>query len=359
VDVPDGRGVALRFTVLAMVLAITLGMAEAGLRISGLAPPPALSSVSEAEFRRIPGIFAPGQRVRQQPGTPFEHLVTIDTLGYRGHNFPRARPVGELRVFFAGDSFIFGHNVADHETLPAQLERLLSEQCGSSTVINAGLSGSTIVAQAELIRRGLVLDPSLVVLMYHENDIDELAHVRVWDQLAQNRRVKSTFPLSLAYQVARHSALGAVGLQARVAYQFRRQTLERDPEVVFGEAWLEPTRLEYRQRLQTVADSLYARGIPLLFVAFPHPESVTAGAGGRDYDWVLTAAADLGIPVVDLLPALLAGGVDVEDAYLVPQDYHPSPAGHALAAEHLAERLARTIAPRQCVETTLMAPELR
>jgi lysophospholipase L1-like esterase len=343
--VPDRRGVALGFAVSAAVLAMVLGMAETGLRISGLAPPPALSSVSEAEFRRIPGIFAPGQVVRQQPGTPFEHLVTIDTLGYRGLNFPRARTVGELRVLFAGDSFTFGHNVADHETLPAQLERLLSERCGPATVVNAGLSGSTILAQAELIRRGLVLDPTLVILMYHENDIDELAHVRTWDQLAQNRRVKSAFPLSLVYRVARKSALGAVALQARLAYQFRRQALKRDPEAVQDEAWLEPTRLEYRQRLQNVADSLSARRIPLLFVAFPHPESVTAGAGGRDYDWVLSAAVDLGIPVVDLLPTLLAGEIKVEDAYLVPHDYHPSPAGHALAASHLAERVARIIPP--------------
>jgi lysophospholipase L1-like esterase len=130
--------------------------------------------VTEQEFRRVPGIFQPNQRVEQQQGTEFAHVATIDSLGYRGEHLPRAKPPGEFRVLFAGDSFTWGHNVGDDETLPAQLEARLGEACGAARVVNAGLSGSTILGQGELIRRGLAIDPDVVVLMFHENDIDEL-----------------------------------------------------------------------------------------------------------------------------------------------------------------------------------------
>jgi hypothetical protein len=338
-SMPDRRHAGFRIALVVLGGIVVLAAAEGSLRMSGLAPPPALSTVSDADFQRVPGIFDPGQVVRQQPGTDFEHRVTIDSLGYRGADFPRARPPGEVRVLFAGDSFTFGHNVEDHETLPARLERVLADRCGSARVVNAGLSGSTILAQAELIRRGLVLDPTQVVLMYHENDLDELAHVRIWEQLARNRRVKSSFPLSLPYRAARHSALGAVALQARVSYQFRRQRLARNGSEP-DESWVEPTRREYRERLQGIGELLAAAGTPLLFVAFPHPESVAAGQGGRDYDWVLETAAGLAIPTVDLLSALRSAEAGVDSLFLVPRDYHPSPYGHAYAARLVAGFLA-------------------
>jgi lysophospholipase L1-like esterase len=327
-----------------MIALATMGMVEIVLRITGLAPPRALSTVSEADFQRLPGIFDPGQVLVQQPGTQFQHTVTIDSLGYRGGNFPRARPVGETRVLFAGDSFTFGHNVEDDETLPAQLQRMLQARCGAARVINAGLPGSTILAQAELVRRGLVLDPSVVIVMYHENDIDELAHVRIWDQLAHNRRVKSAFPTSLAYRAARHTAIGGVALQARVSFQLRRQTLGRqtlDQDTTDAHhEWVEPARSEYASTLKGVAKLLNERDVPLVFVAFPHPESVMAGTGARDYAWVVRTAYRLGLPAVDLLHDLVGSGVSVNQLYLVPGDYHPSAAGHAFAAARIAETLS-------------------
>jgi hypothetical protein len=338
-SMPDRRVKAFRFALASLIVLAVMGGLEAGVRLAGLSPPTPLFTVSAADFDRVPGIFDPGQVVRLQAGTPFEHTVTIDSLGYRGGHFPRVRPAGEMRVLFAGDSFTFGHNVEDHETLPAQVEGELRRRCsGDALAINAGLSGSTILAQAELIRRGLELNPLAAVLTYHENDLEELAHVRTWDQLARNRRIKSAFPLSLVYRVARHSSLGAIGLQARVGHRLRRHTLKRAEEAQ-DTSWIEPARVEYRDRLQSVADRVVRHGTHLVFVTFPHSASVANRQGGRDYDWVVQTARDAGLPTVDLLQEFLDAGVVVDSMFLVPDDYHPSPAGYAFAAVRIADQL--------------------
>jgi lysophospholipase L1-like esterase len=248
-----------------------------------------------------------------------------------------------MRVFFSGDSFTWGHNVGDDDTLPAQLQSRLQDLCGAVTVVNGGLSGSTILEEQAMIERGLAVDPTVVVLMYHENDIPELIHERIWEQLALNRARKSRPPLSLVYPLLRRTVAWNLAQEILRARRFRAEAVQAEAS---GEARgdshedLARARKEYRARLDSVANMLAERDIPLLFVAFPHPESVTAGRGGEHYSWVVGTAGELDLPTVDLLEILVAEEVPVEQAYLVPMDYHPSPTGHAFAASRLAEVLS-------------------
>jgi lysophospholipase L1-like esterase len=327
----------LLISVLAACAALVI--AELALGWSGLAPPPGLFTVSEGEFQRVPGIFAPNQRVVEQPNTQFAHVTTIDSLGYRGRHIPRIKPPGELRVLYVGDSFTWGHNVGDAETLPAQLEARLMAHCGVARVINAGLSGSTILGQAALAERGLVMDPDVVILMFHENDIDELLNVRIWDQLAMNRRAKSRFPLGAIYPLVRESALWRLTLDATRTR--RLQAGLASTPATPPDAGPAAGREEYRDRLLALASRLEEAGVPFLFAAFPHPKSVAEGRGGADYAWVVDAAASAGLEVVDLLETLLESGESVEDMFLVPLDYHPSPLGHAVAADRISRVLLR------------------
>lgn len=324
-------------------------MAEVGLRMVGQAPPPSLFTVTEAEFRRIPGTFAPGQRAVSAEGTEFEHVTTINSLGYRGADFDLVKPPGELRVLFAGDSFTWGHNVQDDETTPARLEATLRRRCGPAVVVNAGFSGTSILAHQAIIARGLAVAPDVVVLMYHENDIDELVHTRMWEQLAANRRAKSSFPVSVVYPVVRNSALWNLALHARRLLLSRGADAGRSEAAPGESPGVEEARKEYRERLESVRDDLRERGVLLLFVMYPHPESVAAGSGGRDYDWIRDAAAELAVPTLDLLDPLEAGPLTVEEAYLVPLDYHPSAAGHAFAAGVVSDALFSRFDLGKCI----------
>jgi lysophospholipase L1-like esterase len=328
-----------RFLLAGLAILLALACTEGVLRVSGLAPAPGVSTVTEGEFGRIPGLFSPGQSLVRAPGTRFEHRITINSLGYRGAELPRLPSAGELRVFLAGDSFTWGHNVDDHETLPARLEEALSAACtGPVRVINAGVSGSTILAQAALVERGLELEPDRVVIVFHENDIEELIHTRLWELLADNRRAKSRFPLSLVYPWARHTALWRLVVSAT---QSRRINVaaKGQPAPPPREEERRAAREEYARRAGEVVDLLSRQGIPLLYVTFPHPASVLEGEGGGDYRWALQWARHAGVATVDLLDPLRESGIPLKMAYLVPEDYHPGPAGHTLAARVLADAL--------------------
>src|SRR5262245_52332309 len=119
------RGIAL---CLGVVVALLLG--EVVLRAFDLAPSAGLSTVHARDFARLSGMLAANQRVfdRSQPALPYH--ASIDSLGFRGQNFPRAKQAGELRILLVGDSFTFGDYVDDEETLPAQLQRHLPASCG-------------------------------------------------------------------------------------------------------------------------------------------------------------------------------------------------------------------------------------
>jgi lysophospholipase L1-like esterase len=347
------RGWASRLVLALSASVVAVAAAELVLRRFGHAPDPGLFTVTERQFARIPGIFAPNQRVTEAKGTRFEHTTRINSLGYRGAELTRERPSGHGRVLLVGDSFTWGHNVPDDSTTPAALQRQLSAACGPTQVINAGLSGSTIAGQDEMVLRGLALAPDLVLLTYHENDIDELMYSRIWEQLAENRRLKSRFPVSVAYPLLRRTAIWNLLQQirrARAPYvpQSAGAGLAALDTAIGPSAGVLEAREEYRTRLTAIRDSLAARGIPLVYSLFPHPSSVRAGAGARDYAWAAENARALGIPTLDLLDTLRLAGTGVEELYLLPEDYHPSAAGHTLAAAFLAPRLTALLPRWRC-----------
>lgn len=348
-----GGRVALRAGLVVGAAVVALLLLEAALRITGTAPPPGLFTVTREEYERIPGIFGPSQRVRGGIGSRFEHEARIDSLGFRGADFPRAKPAGEFRVLYVGDSFTYGHNVADEAALPAQLEASLQRVCGQARVVNAGVSGSTIAGQDEMVRRGLAVAPDLVILMYHENDIDELAYSRIWEQLAENRRIKSRFPVSLTYRLLRSSAIWNIAQNVRRGRSFQpaqsagtREAAEA--RISDDTTLIDAARAEYVQRLAAITDTLRAHETPFLFVLFPHPESVRESRGGRDYEWIRLAAVGLSLPVVDLLPPLLASTAPIEELFLVPEDYHPSAVGYAVGARSITTVVVERFAGPRC-----------
>lgn len=339
----------IRLSVLAGATLVALVMAEGLLRVLDLVPVEGVMTVNESEFDRLPGLFVPGQAITAAPGSRFPHRVTIDSLGYRGVRAVSRRPApGEFRVLYAGDSFTFGHNVHDEETLPAQLEEVLNQGCPGARVINAGVSGFTILGEAEQVRRGLVLEPDVVVVMSYENDLGELAHVRIWDQLALNRKVKSRFPVSVVYRVMRESALWRLALKSTLAARQRLGArMAGDPaltdpvepaagQAATSEDALAPAREEYRRRLAELSDELERVGIPLVFVVFPSPESTRSDTPRDEYAWAVSTGRELGLPTVGLRGVLRSSDRSVEELYLVPHDYHPSPLGHRVAAEAVA-----------------------
>jgi len=331
----------VRCAAIGIGVVVALMLAEGVLRLLHLAPADGVATVTEAEFRSIPGILAPDQDLVDARNSRLPYHMTSDSLGYRGHGFPRRKDAGEFRILFTGDSFVYGDFVADDETLPAQLERRLEGSCGDVRVVNAGLGDATIVDEAHLIERGLAISPDLIILLFSENDVDDLNRVSTWDRLAENRRAKSRFPLSLLYPALRRTALWNLSLYVRAMARARQHPVHIDWTTGGGQESTTPRLREaYRQALLAIRDTLTGRRIPLVFVAYPSHHAVLKQTMRGQMEWVTRTAAATTIPVVNLLTPLTASGLGAEGLYLLPYDGHPSPRGYAIAAACLAERLA-------------------
>jgi lysophospholipase L1-like esterase len=326
---------------------VGLGLFELMLRLSGLASPPAVISVTEAQAARIPGAFVPRATVTDRSRARFPHSISVNSLGYRGREIDPEPAAGESRVLFAGDSFTWGDLVDDHETLPARLEKRLANHCAGGRVVNAGVGGTTIDGQHEMIRRGLALQPDLVVLMFYDNDIAELASPTFWEIMIENRRRKSRFPVSIGYAALNRTATWAVMRRAATRFALasgtgvvKAQADDRDD--AYWQAAMPGLRLRYAEHLSAIHEELRNLEIPLLLVRYPsHLSMIDPTVLFNHGDWLRTLSADLGIPFVDLAPVLASSGLALEELYFIPWDGHARPVGYDLASVIVSTALDR------------------
>jgi hypothetical protein len=318
-----------------------VAIVELSLRVFSLAPSLGISTASEAEFRRVPGLFGPGQRVvdRRIPILPF--AVRIDSLGYRGADFPLEKRAGELRVLAIGDSYTYGDFVDDAETFPAELERRLSQRCSRPvTVINAGVGGSTITTHSRMAQRAWVTSPDIVMLTFSENDVVDLRN-DMWKELAENRSAKSRFPLSIGYPLLRRMALWHFALDLRGRWRARAiapDTITRPPNSERASD-IDSLRAEYRRLLHELSADVSAQGRPFMIVAFPSHWTVGGQRDDAQLKWMERIAAEVGVPVANLLQPFRDTGLPVDSLYLLPHDGHASPRGNELAAAWVATQM--------------------
>ncbi len=288
-------------------------------------------------------------RVTEIPDLP--HTVTVDSLGYRGADIPRSPDVGELRVLFVGDSFVYGSYVEDDETYPARLEQELRVFCPSARVVNAGVGGTSIVTHANMIRRGLELSPDLVLLNFTENDVGDLAGESMWDQFARNRAAKSSFPLGVVYPILRNTSLWHLMLRARGVLSVRRAGVDMEPvQEVQNPGPPTDRRLRdlYARELMAVAAELRGQGIPFVSTAFPAHHTLYGTWSTEQLDWFGELSRTAGIHHLPILDVLRASGRPETELYLLPWDGHPSPLGYELAARTIAGGLRDSGLLRSC-----------
>jgi len=108
--------------------------------------------------RRFPGAST------ERDGAGTERRIHLNSLGFRGVEPPDdTDPAPRVAVF--GDSMVFGTGVDDADTLPAQLERILSEKAGVPVhVLNFGMPMNGVrSAAANLSLHARALDPDVLV----------------------------------------------------------------------------------------------------------------------------------------------------------------------------------------------------
>jgi hypothetical protein len=227
-------------------------------------------------------------------------------------------------------------------------------------VLNAGVLGSTIVDQRVFLQRLLDLNPTLVLLVFCENDLDDFQttpplHI----QLENNSRLKSGF-LRPFYVAFRDTALFNVYLRRHSLFGWPFWE-EQDTAVAAEDASSpavdsETTRREsakrYAMEAAAMRTTLAQRGIGLLVATFPGYPTLLGEAAPMDL--VIPELERVDIHVIDLRPDLIRAEPKVTPLYLLPYDPHPSPRGYSVAADtltpHVLAALNHAAAPYQADE---------
>ena len=98
------------------------------------------------------------------------------------------RPVNRNRVIVLGDSVTYGSSIQlTEQTIPGRLDAYLPEM----DVANFGINGYCTLGQVALLEaRGPQLKPDVVIVLFVENDYDDLnSEIRPVQQRSLNRHI--------------------------------------------------------------------------------------------------------------------------------------------------------------------------
>ncbi len=139
-----------------------------------------------------------------------DHVKVIQTLneyGFRGQRWRTQKQHGTKRVFFVGDSFVFGDLVPDDETIPEGFRARALDASVTIDAMNLGIDGANMISYTELILDAVPLfEPDAVLVIMYANDLPTTT------QEAQPRtfqRFKHTMPrlVQLLLMLKKHEML--------------------------------------------------------------------------------------------------------------------------------------------------------
>ena len=250
------------------------------------------------------------------PSHPY--LATVNHQGLR--NEEEVNPQA-FRILALGDSMTFGPYVANRETWPALLEADLRRAIPEPPiqVLNAGVPGYSIPQEYGYLKeKGLRLQPQLVILAVHMNDIIGMA-----------RRKQEEFPrpsprsMTLTSWLTRHSAffhiLRALAVDMRIQ---RVKTAKHATKDADTHEVLDPYYEEYRHDFQELAQLLKQEKVPLAVFIFPDYTQVpTHACPNKEQQFLKDLAGTANVPFLDLIPVFR--DYSIEDLFLLHYEAAP------------------------------------
>ena len=198
----------------------------------------------------------------------YKKPVRINNFGFRGKDFQLEKKPGTYRIICLGDSVTFGWSVADEETYPAQLEKILQEKYPDRDieVLNLGVTGYTSFQGKKLfLTFAEKLKPDLVIFGFGQNDRlpalksdQELFETKAW------RKNKLDLFLS-------HSQVYKI-LKAGVIYLQRRQEgLSLDPKTYLPRLKRKVSQEEYQDNFKRIKEECDQLGCKLILLNVDFP----------------------------------------------------------------------------------------
>ncbi len=337
---------------------VMLFLLEMVLRVTAVVPARSLEYVKASQWAEIPGPLAPNQSYTDSFKRRLPFTVTTNNLGLRGEDTTLAKPAGTVRVLCLGDSYTFGAFVNDAETWPAQLQATLRERNPDRPieVINGGISGFTIVDELAFLREhGLALEPDAVVVAFVLNDLADLTRrVSSREMLRRSAEEQESSSLAPVKRLLRRTAIYNMLFIAR-AWLAKERGADPTVQEVDIRHLLAPTyddqTLElfdrYRGHLLEMKTLLDGPAIGLVFMIYPFWEQIARKEGDHAQQRLARMAAEMGIPVLDLLPAYRKNDPTGRKYFHMPEDHHPSWRGYRTAARQLAPIIEASLSWRE------------
>ncbi len=270
----------------------------------------------------------PGLRIRVDRNPLSGNSIELRTnaLGFRG---PEIHPIKtEPRVLFLGDSITLSDYLNEDETFVVQTARELKRRRRPMETINAGVGSIALQDEIALLHeKGLSVRPDWVVLDFYLNDFRP-------SPAAKLSRLPSWLDRSeLAYAFFRSLAQFRFTVTERLLYgmsvmEFKKWQAEivdrfppgpgdpRKDRAAFyrlvqeaandwGSAWSPKAWEQFAVQFRNLRDTLKAKGIRLLVVAFPVRAQVEAEfVESFPQEQLAALSKSLGFPMLDLLPKL-------------------------------------------------------
>lgn len=281
--------------------------------------------------------------VRHQPGFEGRWDGTwyqINQLGLRGPPVGAGASGDGYRIVALGDSCTFGKGVAESDTWPRQLERLLGEALPASgpvVVANMGVNGYSGATYERIFREvGLGLEPDLVVVGYNLNDFPNA--IRAVDEYVfGDRKARRLISQDL------RDALGRTAIYRWLRQAYYHSQRENDWEQ--AEAFARGTKAsslnddawsEQVSYLESIRDQASAIGAETAVFLFPYESQVYLGSfDTAPIDRLRETCKDLGLPFVDLAEEFRRRARQsdpVHELFLKGDRYHPNREGYRIVA---------------------------
>lgn len=257
-------------------------------------------------------------------------IYTINSAGFRDHEYSLAKDPGVFRIVVLGDSIVWGHGLKLRDTFAKQLESMLNELSDQRfEVLNFGVSGYSTQQEVELYRvKARRYDPDLVIVGYFLNDFVESS-------------VEGDAFKHLYYDIFSKSYL----------YDHLRRVIEGVSYNRFGYMGnAPPAQFDLREQFRLLES--YREGRKSLVVVFPLLVNFDNYLYAVDHRRVHDALRGLNYETLDLLDVFR--GQNPESLVLTRQDRtHPNAFGTRLAAGATLKVLVeKKLVPIERVEVT-------
>lgn len=227
----------------------------------------------------------------------------------------------ERRILFLGSSITLGWGVPEEQTVTAQLQKMLSANGETVSVLNGGVGNYNTERYVERFFTELTgLNPSDIVVQYFLRDAEEL-------EPATGNILMRNSELAATLWIAASRLFGNLGSRSLTEH-YRMIYREESPGFV-----------QMRESLKRLAEYAKSHGIGIYLAMTPDVHNL------RHYDFefvhrlMRSVADEFGYAYIDLLPAF--GALSPEQVWAMPGDPHPNALGHRLMAEALFPRLAK------------------